>query len=117
MAELRDRMSDLPGQSFSGLKVAWADEFSYRDPVDGSISENQGLRIFFEGGARAVLRLSGTGTGTEDVTLRIYLEQYAPQGADHIKNTQDALKEVRNAITELSRLELIIGRVTPDVKT
>jgi phosphoglucomutase len=75
------------------------------------------LRIFFEGGARAVLRLSGTGTGTEDVTLRIYLEQYAPQGADHIKNTQDALKEVRNAITELSRLELIIGRVTPDVKT
>lgn len=112
---LRARLPGLPDQSFQGLKVSGADEFSYRDPVDGSVSKNQGLRILFEGGARAVLRLSGT--GTEGATLRIYLEQYAPPGADLRMKTQDALVDVKNATAELSQLEAIIGRGMPDVMT
>jgi phosphoglucomutase len=112
---LRDCLSDFPGHSFQGLKVSEANEFSYHDPVDGTVSNNQGLRIIFEGGGRAVLRLSGT--GTEGATLRIYLEQYAPQEADHSLNAQEALNGVRKAIAELCQLEAILGRVAPDVTT
>jgi phosphoglucomutase len=112
---LRDCLSDFPGHSFQGLKVSEANEFSYHDPVDGSVSNNQGLRIIFEGGGRAVLRLSGT--GTEGATLRIYLEQYAPQDADHSLNAQKALNGVRTAVAELCQLEAILGRVAPDVLT
>jgi len=62
MADLTAKLDDLAGQSFGGCTVIGSDSFSYHDPVDGSVSHNQGLRINFEGGGRAVLRLSGTGT-------------------------------------------------------
>jgi phosphoglucomutase len=70
--ELRGKLEILPGKEFSGLTVETADEFAYDDPVDGSRSEGQGIRIGFEGGARIVFRLSGT--GTVGATLRVYLE-------------------------------------------
>ena len=63
---LRAALPSLPGQTFAGLTVETADEFAYDDPVDGSRSERQGLRIGFEGGGRAVFRLSGTGTVGRD---------------------------------------------------
>lgn len=110
---LRAQLGDLAGKSFGGLTVAAADEFSYLDPVDGSISKNQGIRISFEGGARAVFRLSGT--GTQGATLRLYLEQFS--GDDLNRDTQAALKDVLGAAQTISDMEAIIGRTTPDVIT
>ena len=72
MADLRNRLATLPGRVVEGLTVEAADDFAYRDPVDGSVSTGQGLRVRFAGGSRLVLRLSGT--GTEGATIRLYLD-------------------------------------------
>ncbi len=113
--ELTRSLADLPGREFAGLRVRAADQFSYRDPVDGSVSSNQGIRIFFEGGGRAVFRLSGT--GTQGATLRVYLEQFEPADGDHEQDTQEALKAIRNAAHEVCSLEAHLGRTEPDVRT
>ncbi len=113
--ELTRSLADLPGREFAGLRVRAADEFSYTDPVDGSVSSNQGIRIFFEGGGRAVFRLSGT--GTQGATLRVYLEQFEPADGDHEQDTQEALKAIRNAAYEVCSLEAHLGRTEPDVRT
>lgn len=115
MRDLRARLDALPGQVFGGLTVAKADEFSYHDPVDGSVSENQGVRIFFEGDGRAVFRLSGT--GTQGATLRLYLEQYSGSGGAIDLDTQEALSDVRKAAQEISNMVAHIGRSAPDVIT
>lgn len=115
MSDLRSGLDEMKGQSFAGLTVSSADEFSYHDPVDGSVSSNQGMRINFEGGGRAVLRLSGT--GTEGATLRIYLEQYTgPDGDLHVE-TQAALKPLADAVLLLAGLEDRFDRTKPDVMT
>ncbi|PYG27980.1 alpha-D-glucose phosphate-specific phosphoglucomutase [Pelagimonas varians] len=110
---LRAQLPDLSGQKFSSLTVTHADEFSYLDPVDGSISKNQGIRISFEGGGRAVFRLSGT--GTQGATLRLYLEQFS--GDDLSRETQDSLSDVLSAALTISDMKNIIGRTEPDVIT
>jgi len=115
MDDLRGKLAELPGQAAGGLTVSAADEFAYRDPVDGSLSEGQGLRLSFEGGARAVLRLSGT--GTEGATLRVYLEQYVPEDGDHARDPQEALADVRDAVHAFARIEPLLGRSEPDVMT
>ena len=115
MQGLRDRLDGLAGTTVAGLEVSAADEFSYHDPVDGSVSHNQGLRIWFAGEARAVLRLSGT--GTEGATLRVYLEQYAGPDADHALTPDAALQAVRDAVVEITDMQALIGRTEPDVKT
>ncbi len=97
------------------MSVTRADEFSYPDPIDGSFTENQGVRIWFEGDARAVLRLSGT--GTQGATLRIYFEQYAAPHEDHGLDAQNALSALRKAVIELCRVEEFTGRAAPDVMT
>lgn len=112
---LIEKLPTLSGQEFSCLKVISADEFSYNDPVDNSISSNQGIRIFFENEARVVLRLSGT--GTQGATLRVYLEQYVAQDGDHSLDPQIALKNVIDATNELVKIEQHTGRKTPDVTT
>lgn len=113
MEGLCARLPQLAGQSFVGLTVSNADEFSYLDPVDGSLSEHQGLRVLFEGGARAVFRLSGT--GTQGATIRLYLEQYSND--DLVGETQAILQKVRDAALVMSELGDLIGRVEPDVIT
>ncbi len=113
--KLEQSLADLPGRCLAGLTVKAADQFSYHDPVDGSLIRNQGLRICFEGGGRAVFRLSGT--GTEGATLRVYLEQFSPPDGDHGQEPQDALKAIRDAAYEASRLEAYLGRTEPDVRT
>ncbi|MCE3250444.1 MAG: phosphoglucomutase/phosphomannomutase family protein, partial [Geminicoccaceae bacterium] len=90
MAALRERLPQLAGERFGGLVVRHADDFSYEDPVDGSLSERQGVRILFEDGARIVYRLSGTGTA--GATLRVYLEAYEPDPARHDQDPQAALR-------------------------
>ena len=112
---LRGNLSGLAGHNHAGLTVSSADEFAYHDPVDGSISKNRGIRVYFEGGARAVFRLSGT--GTQGATPRVYLEQYVPHDGDHGMDPQRVLSQVWDAAYGLSGLESHLGRREPDVMT
>ncbi|MBV2361063.1 alpha-D-glucose phosphate-specific phosphoglucomutase [Thalassococcus sp. CAU 1522] len=113
MDDLRARLPDLPGTDAAGLIVRGADEFAYEDPVDGSRAEAQGLRIWFENGARAVFRLSGT--GTVGATLRVYLERHDAQTLDY--ETQFALAPVIAAAEALAGIASRTGRTAPDVVT
>lgn len=115
MADLVAKLPSLAGQDFAGLEVSSADEFSYTDPVDGSISHHQGIRINFKGEGRAVIRMSGT--GTEGATLRVYLEQYVDQNADHFLDPQSALSAANKAILSITGLAKRTGRSAPDVMT
>lgn len=115
MSQLKSALSGLPGKKFGNETVASCDEFSYTDPVDGSVSHNQGIRIYFESGGRSVFRLSGT--GTQGATLRLYLEQFEPADGDHQKDPQQALQSVQQAALAICELESITGRTEPDVKT
>jgi len=115
MQSLRDRLADLPGQAVSGLVIAAADEFAYDDPVDGSRSEGQGLRILFEGGARVVFRLSGT--GTQGATLRVYLERFEDAPDALAQDAQAALAPVIAAAHALAEIAPRTGRDAPDVIT
>jgi phosphoglucomutase len=115
MAALRASLAGLPGQVAEGMTIAAADDFAYTDPVDGSVSSNQGVRIIFADGSRIVLRLSGT--GTEGATLRLYLERYAagPSGLD--LDPQVALAPIIRAAHTLAQIAEHTGRTTPDVVT
>lgn len=115
LAGLRARIDSLPGTVAGGLRVRAADDFSYTDPVDGSVSTGQGLRILFEGGARVVLRLSGT--GTSGATLRLYLERYEPATGDLGLDPQVALAPVIRAALALADIPGRLRRDAPDVVT
>jgi phosphoglucomutase len=115
MDHLRGRLGSLPGQRVAGLVVVAADDFAYHDPVDGSISRNQGLRVMFEGGSRVVFRLSGT--GTEGATLRVYLERFEADPTKHGEETQAALSDLIVAAEELAGIRARTGRAAPDVIT
>jgi phosphoglucomutase len=115
MADLRGRLDSLPGQSFAGLRVTAADDFAYADPVDGSVSTSQGLRLHFAGGARAVLRLSGT--GTSGATLRVYLEQLVAAPGDLHQDAGDVLAPLAAAVDAVAGISGRTGRTAPDVKT
>ena len=115
VADLRDALPTLPGRTVEGLQIARADDFGYTDPVDGSVSRGQGLRVFFDDGARIVLRLSGT--GTEGATLRLYLERFEPDATRHGVETQAALQPLIDAAEALTGLKARSGRLEPDVIT
>ncbi len=115
MSSLRAQLPKLAGQSHEGMVIASADDFAYTDPVDASVSSNQGVRILFEGGSRIVMRLSGT--GTSGATLRLYLERYAPgpDGLGH--DPQVALAPIIRAAHLVAAIEGHTGRTAPDVVT
>ncbi len=113
METLRAKLDSLPGQSFHGETVSKADSFSYTDPIDGSVSENQGLRVEFESGSRFVLRLSGT--GTVGATLRLYLEKYSPPEDDLNQETQSALGTLGTIANELADIKPMLERNEPSV--
>ena len=115
MADLRRRLPELPGRRYGALTVAAADDFSYRDPVDGSGAGGQGLRIFFEENARVVFRLSGT--GTVGATLRVYMERYEEGSGNLDLDPQEALAPVIAAATEIAGIREWLGRDEPDVRT
>ena len=115
VAALRDRLGSLPGQVFAGKTVETADDFAYHDPVDGSLSEHQGIRIGFEGGARIVFRLSGT--GTEGATIRVYLEDYQGDAAKVHQPADEALADIIAAAEEIADIKGFTGRTAPDVRT
>ncbi|MDT3376304.1 alpha-D-glucose phosphate-specific phosphoglucomutase [Labrys neptuniae] len=115
MEAIRSQIPSLPGKSFGALKVKSADDFAYHDPVDGSDSKNQGLRVLFENGSRIVYRLSGT--GTEGATLRVYLERYEADPAHHAIETQAALADVIAVARQLSGIAEKTGMAEPSVVT
>jgi phosphoglucomutase len=115
MAALRARLPELPGERFAGLVVQQADDFSYRDPVDGSVSTRQGVRILFADGARIVYRLSGTGTA--GATLRVYLERYEPDPAKHDLDPQAVLRPLIEAADQIAGIRARTGRAAPSVIT
>ena len=115
MANLRDQLATLPGQSFGALTVETADDFAYHDPVDQSVSRNQGVRILFKGGSRVVFRLSGT--GTSGATLRVYIERFEPDAARHDLDTQEALADLIAVADEIAGIKTRTGRNEPTVIT
>jgi phosphoglucomutase len=115
MTALRHRLPSLPGERFGDLAVEAADDFAYHDPVDGSVSEGQGVRIMFAGGARIVFRLSGT--GTSGATLRVYLETYEPDVAGQGREVQEALSGLIEAADRIAGIARRTGRDRPDVVT
>lgn len=114
-AALTERLPSLAGQVLGGRKVGHADDFSYTDPVDGSVSRNQGLRIVFEDGARIVYRLSGT--GTTGSTLRVYIERYEADPGQLAQDTQAALADLIALADDLAGIRARTGRQAPDVVT
>ena len=115
MAALRQSLPSLIGHQIEGMQIAAADDFAYTDPVDGSVSRAQGVRIVFADDSRIVLRLSGT--GTQGATLRLYLERYVagPEGLD--LEPQQALAAIIRAAHTLAGIESFTGRQAPDVIT
>lgn len=115
MDDLRARLPEIATSSFDSLAVAYADDFTYLDPVDGSTSSKQGIRIGFADGSRIVFRLSGT--GTVGATLRIYLERYEPAHGQHDLDTQSALSFLIALADRIAGIRERTGRDAPSVIT
>ncbi|MFM8659801.1 MAG: alpha-D-glucose phosphate-specific phosphoglucomutase [Cyanobium sp.] len=112
---LKAMLPELVGQPFAGRTIATADDFAYSDPVDGSLTSGQGLRLLLDDGSRVVLRLSGT--GTQGATLRVYLESYVPPSGDLNQDPQLALADLINAIDALAQIRERTGMNQPTVIT
>ena len=115
MQHLRANFTALTGKIFGPYTVQTCDDFSYTDPVDGSVSKNQGVRILFSDGSRIIFRLSGT--GTEGATLRVYLEAYEANVSRHHLDAQEALGELIRIALDISELQARTGREQPTVIT
>ncbi|RXK35768.1 phosphoglucomutase [Tremella mesenterica] len=107
--------SSFVGTSLGGFKVAHADDFSYKDPIDGSVSSKQGLYIKFVDGSRIIFRLSGT--GSSGATVRLYVEKYSKDENEYGKDAQDGLKPLISVALEVSKLNGFTGREKPTVIT
>ena len=115
IGDLRARLGGLAGEAFGGLRVEKADDFAYHDPVDGSTSEHQGIRVLFEDGSRIVYRLSGTGTA--GATLRVYLEAFEPDPRKHAQEPQEALRPLIGVADAIAGIKKRTGRSAPSVIT
>ena len=115
VTELRSKLPTLKGQSLNGKVVANADDFAYHDPVDGSDSAHQGIRILFEDGSRVVYRLSGT--GTEGATLRVYIERFEDEASKLAQDTQSALADLIAISSDFAQITKYTGRTEPSVIT
>jgi phosphoglucomutase len=114
MQALRNSLPLLKGKVAPGLDLKEADDFAYHDPVDGSDSEHQGIRLHFEDGSRIVYRLSGT--GTSGATLRVYVERFEGDSARQ-NQAGDALADLINLSRECARIAHYTGRSAPKVIT
>lgn len=115
ITRLLAQLPALPGQQFGRYQVEYADDFSYHDPVDGSISQNQGIRIGCTDGSRLIFRLSGT--GTQGATLRVYLERYEPNIAKHTLDAKIALTDLSQLAETIAQIRSLTGMTTPTVIT
>jgi len=110
---LRDKLATLTGSSMAGSRIARADDFSYTDPTDGSVSARQGIRILLADGSRIVCRLSGT--GTKGATLRLYVERFLKDGGGGA--IEEVLAPLVQAGRELLELRERLGRDEPTIVT
>jgi phosphoglucomutase len=108
---LRDALPDFRGRQFGTARIESADDFHYRDPVDGSESAHQGIRLVFSDGARIVYRLSGTGTA--GATLRVYLERHVRSAAEIDCPTGEILAPLGHLAAALARIGEFLGAETP----
>ena len=115
MADMVAKQPSLIGTTHGGMKIAKADMFEYTDPVDGSVSKNQGVRFMFDDGSRFVFRLSGTGVA--GATIRMYLEKYVPPTGDLAMHAFDVVKPIADVALAISGLAAATGRETPTVIT
>ena len=115
MNNLRAKLDKLAGQKFGNFTIDFADDFSYTDPIDGSVSKKQGIRLIFTDGSRIVFRLSGT--GTEGATLRVYLEKYEADPSKFAIPTQTALAELIAIANTVAEIEAWTGMKAPTVAT
>jgi phosphoglucomutase len=115
MERLRSMTGELKGQKFGSYEIEYSDDFSYTDPIDGSVSNKQGLRIGFTDGSRIIFRLSGT--GTKGATLRVYLESYEPDANKHDLDPQIALKALIDIAQEVAQIRKFTDRDAPTVIT
>lgn len=115
MDGLRGKLQSLPGQRFGDLTIESCDDFSYTDPVDGSVTPRQGIRILFKEDARVVFRLSGT--GTSGATLRVYLERFEQDVSRHDMPAADVLAPVIKTANDLAEIVRLTGRAAPSVIT
>ncbi|MBW4699283.1 MAG: alpha-D-glucose phosphate-specific phosphoglucomutase [Aphanocapsa lilacina HA4352-LM1] len=112
---LHTQMPHLAGKACGSYEVEYSDDFAYTDPVDGSVSKNQGIRVGFTDGSRVVFRLSGT--GTQGATLRVYLESFEPNIAKHNQDPQQALSGLIAIAEELAQIRKFTGMDKPTVIT
>jgi phosphoglucomutase len=112
---LRRRLPELKHAEYGGRTIIEADDFAYRDPIDGSLASNQGVRLLFGGGSRIIYRLSGT--GTEGATLRVYVEAYEPDPTRHARDTQEALASLIGLSRSIAEISEHTGRTEPSVVT
>jgi phosphoglucomutase len=115
MDAMRAKFASQPGQSLGAHTVEAADDFEYHDPVDGSDTKAQGIRIMFKGGSRIVYRLSGT--GTVGATLRVYIERYEPPEGDLGEDAQKMLADLIALSRSFAEIEVRTGRKAPSVVT
>lgn len=115
MENLRSSLSTMKGKQLGSYQVEYADDFSYTDPVDGSISQKQGVRIGFTDGSRIVFRLSGT--GTQGATLRVYLESYEPDVAKQNLDPQESLADLIAIADDVAQIRTLTGMDKPTVIT
>lgn len=115
MGSLRQKLDELPGTRINGLSITAADDFAYTDPVDGSQSNHQGIRILFGDAARLVFRLSGT--GTVGATLRVYMEQFQQDTSRHNEDTQQLLASLAEVAEQVASISKYLSRDKPDVTT
>ncbi|ERM94147.1 hypothetical protein AMTRI_Chr04g188370 [Amborella trichopoda] len=114
-ASLPDVNKFIKGIRSDVSNIVQADEFEYKDPVDGSVSKHQGIRYFFEDGSRLVFRLSGT--GSEGATIRLYIEQYEKDSSKIGRDSQKALATLVEVALKLSKMQEFTGRSAPTVIT
>ena len=115
MENLRAAIGSMAGKQFGQYEVAYADDFAYTDPVDGSTAQKQGIRIGFTDGSRIVFRLSGT--GTSGATLRLYVERFEADPAKHHQETQAALGDLIQLADKIAKIKEMTGRNQPTVIT
>merc|ERR1719436_755311 len=99
---MANKSGQLQGQMFGGMRMKTNDVFEYHDPVDGSVSKNQGIRFIFEDGSRIIFRLSGTGVA--GATIRLYLEKYEPASGNLEQHQFDVVKPLATVALEVSKL-------------
>ncbi|MBD2090759.1 alpha-D-glucose phosphate-specific phosphoglucomutase [Microcoleus sp. FACHB-1515] len=115
ITDLRAKLPSLKGQKLGSYEVDYADDFSYTDPIDHSVSQKQGVRLGFTDGSRIVFRLSGT--GTQGATLRAYFESYEPDSAKQDVEVQQALGELISIADQTARIRELTGMDKPTVIT